>query len=208
MDPRSETPTPVRLLEETIRMIETAGESAVNLRAVAAACGVTTPIIYKAFGSRDGLIVAAQAERFRRAIDGIAAPFSAAVESATTVEELRRVVVALTAATQHPDRAPFRRAQMEVLGASIGRPELRAAVDRALRSLIDRSADALRTVQARGLLRRDAAIPELLWWFYGQVQGRILLEQTDADVDHTAWNRTSLAAVLAVLLEPEPDEGG
>ena len=199
MDDPTES-TSSRLLEETIRVIDAAGESAVNLRDVAAACGVTTPIIYKAFASRDALIVTAQAERFRRAIADIAEPFSLAIESATTVEQLRSVLIALAAATQHPDRAAFRRVQIEVLGASISRPSLRAAVDAALRSLIDRSSGALGNAKARGLVRADAPIPELLWWFFGQVQGRLLVEQTDAEINDEAWNDTSMRAVLAVVL--------
>lgn len=193
--------TPSRLLEETIRVIGVGGETAVNLRDIAATCGVTTPIIYKTFASRDGLIVAAQAERFRRAIDGVAAPFSAAVESATTVEELRQILVALAAATQLPERAAYRRVQIEVLGASISRPTLRTAVDSALRSLIDRAAEALGSARNRGLVRADAPIPELVWWYFGQVQGRLLVEQTDAVVDQAAWNETSIRAVLAVVLD-------
>lgn len=193
--------TPSRLLGEAIRVIGDGGEHSVNLREIAAACGVTTPIIYKAFGSRDGLIVAAQAERFRRAIEGIAAPFSDLVESATTVDQLRDVLVALAAATQHPDRAAHRRVQIEVLGASINRPALRTAIDLALRSLIDRAAEALGRARDRGLVRADAEIPEVLWWYFGQVQGRLLLEQSDAELDDEAWNATSLRAVLAVVLE-------
>ena len=189
----------MRLLEEAIRVIESGGESALSVRAVAGACGVTTPMIYKAYGSREGLIVAAQAERFRRAIEGIAAPFSTLVESATTIDELRTVIVALSAATQHPDRVAFRRVQYEVLGATIGRPDLRVSVDIALRSLIDRSSRALAVARDRGLVRADVALPELLWWYFGQVQGRLLVEQTDAAIDGDAWNATSLRAVLAVL---------
>ncbi|MEY4339867.1 MAG: hypothetical protein RLZ14_1717, partial [Actinomycetota bacterium] len=161
----------------------------------------TTPIIYKAFESRAGLIVAAQAERFRRAIDSIAGPFSAAVEAATTVAELRTVVALLADATQHPDRAAFRRVQLEVLGASVRQPDLRAAVDVALQSLIERSAAALGVAQRRGLVRADAPLAETMWWYFGQVQGRWLIEQSDAPINHGAWNATSLRAVLAVLFD-------
>lgn len=200
-DDTGTAPTPTRLLEETIRVIESQGESAVNLRSIAAACGVTTPIIYKAFAGRSGLIAAAHAERFRRAIDSIAGPFSAAVEAATTVAELRGVVTLLADATQHPDRAHFRRVQLEVLGASVRRPDLQTAVDTALRSLIDRGAAALAVAQERGLIRADANVTETMWWYFGQVQGRWLIEQSSAPIDAAAWNATSLRAVMAVLFD-------
>lgn len=194
-------PTPIRLLEEAIRVIECEGEAAVNLRTIAAACDVTTPIIYKAFESRSGLIVAAHAERFRRAIDSIAGPFADAIEAATTAGEIRTLLTQLAAATQHPDRAQFRRVQLEVLGASVRRPDLQAAVDDALQSLIDRASAALQVAQQRGLIRADAPLPETTWWYFGQVQGRWLIEQSRASIDGNAWNETSLRAVLAVLID-------
>lgn len=193
-------PTGERMLEEAIRVIEAGGESAVRVREISEACGVTTPILYKRFGSRDGLIVAAQAERFRRSIDSIATPFSAAVAAAMTPEQLREAIIATIRATQHPDRAQFRRVQISVLGASITRPTLQAAVDDALRSLIDQASTALRAAQDRGLLPVDLAIGEVMWWWFGQVQGRLLIEQSAAPIDHDLWNETSMRASLAVIL--------
>lgn len=187
------------LLEEAIRVLETDGESAIRMREVAAACGVTSPIIYKAFGSRDGLVAAAHAERFRRAIDSITDPIATAVAAATTREELRSVIEQLAAAFQAPERAPLRRMQFAVMGAAVHDPVLHEAVDAALRSLIDRSSAALRLARDRGLVRADVAIPEAVWWFFGQVQGRHLVEQTAAPVDHDAWNRTSTRALLDLL---------
>ena len=191
--------TPDRLLEESIRVIEEGGEAAVTLRDVASACGVTTPIIYKAFGSRDGLIVAAQAERFRRVIDSIAAPFVLAVEAATTVDELRDVIDLLLAATQHESRAEFRRVQYSVLGASVSRPALQRAVDDALRSLVDAASGAIEVARDRGLVRADLELPEMVWWWFGQVQGRILIEQSEAPVDGARWDRAARAATFALL---------
>lgn len=189
-----------RLLEEAIRVIEQGGEAAVRVRDICAACDVTTPILYKGFGSRDGLVVAAQAERFRRAIDGIAAPFSAAVAEATTPEELRETILLTIRATHDPSRAPFRRVQISVLGASVSRPALQSAVDDALQSLIDRGASALGVARDRGLLRPDLPVHEVMWWWFGQVQGRLLVEQSAASIDHQAWNETSIRASLAAIL--------
>lgn len=191
--------TPERLLEEAIRVIETGGEAAVTLRDVASACGVTTPIIYKAFGSRDGLIVAAQAERFRRVIDSIAAPFVAAIDSASTVDELRDLIDLLLAATQDDSRAEFRRVQYSVLGASVSRPTLQRAVDDALRSLVDASSAAMERARDRGLVRGDLELPEMVWWWFGQVQGRILIEQSAAPIDGARWNRAARTATFALL---------
>jgi AcrR family transcriptional regulator len=191
--------TPERLLEVAIRAIETGGERSVNVRRVAGACGVTSPIVYKAYGSREGLVVAAQAERFRRSIADNVALFSRAIDAAGTVEELRAVMVRLVAAASDPSRIGSRQVQYEVLGAAVHRADLRKAVDEAMRSLIDQATAALERARQRGLVRADVALPELVWWFVGQIQGRRLVEQSEAVVDHEAWVRTATEALLAVL---------
>lgn len=189
-----------RLLDAAITVIEEGGESAIRIREICESCGVTTPILYKGFGSRDGLIVAAQAERFRRGIASLATPFAAMVAAATTRAELRESIIATIRATHHPDRAPFRRMQISVLGASISRPALQAAIDIALQSLIEEASAALEAARDRGLLRADLPIREVMWWWFGQVQGRLLIEQSSASIDHTDWNEVSLRASLSAIL--------
>jgi len=193
--------TPARLLEAAIRAIEAGGERSVNVRRVADACGVTTPIVYKAYGSREGLVVAAQAERFRRSIADNVALFSQAIDAAGTVEQLRAVMVRLVAAASDPSRIGARQVQYEVLGAAVHREDLRRAVDEALRSLIEQATAALGRARQRGLVRTDVALPELVWWFIGQIQGRRVVEQSAAVVDHEAWVRIATEALLAVLFD-------
>ncbi len=192
-----------RLLNETISVIEQGGETSVKIRDIGESCGVTSPIIYKLFASRDGLIIAAQVERFRRTIDSVAAPLTAAIAAAISVEELKTIVSELLKATQHPSRVQSRRLQIEVLGASIHRPALRIAVDEMLQSLISTGEEALSVAQRRGLLRQDLNLPEMLWWFYGQVQGRLLIEQSFAPLDEEAWNDTSRKAVFALMFSED-----
>jgi len=194
--------TPARLLEAAIDAIEQGGEQMVNVRHVAEACGVTTPVVYKAFGSREGLVVAAHAERFRRALADNVETFARAIDGAATVEDLRAVMVRMVTAVSDASRAESRRVQFEVLGAAVHRPDLRKAVDDALRVLIDQGAEALGRAKDRGLIRADVPLPEVVWWFIGQMQGRRLIEQTDAATDFEAWVGLATTSLLVVLFGP------
>jgi len=40
-----------------------------------------------------------------------------------------------------------------------------------------------------------------VWWFIGQIQGRRVVEQSAAVVDHEAWVRIATEALLAVLFD-------
>ena len=54
-----------RILALAIAAIDKGGEAAVRVNDIAAEAGVTVPTLYRQFGSRDGLVAAAQTQRFR-----------------------------------------------------------------------------------------------------------------------------------------------
>ena len=55
-----------RILELAVSAIDEGGEAAVRVNDLAAEAGVTIPTLYRHFGSRDGLVEAAQTYRFRK----------------------------------------------------------------------------------------------------------------------------------------------
>lgn len=63
-----ETDSLARILDETIAVIETSGESAIRLAKIATRAGVTRQTLYRYFSSREHLITAAHTERFRRTL--------------------------------------------------------------------------------------------------------------------------------------------
>ena len=55
-----------RILELAVEAIDAGGEEAIRVNDIAAEAGVTVPTLYRHFGSRDGLVEAAQTYRFRK----------------------------------------------------------------------------------------------------------------------------------------------
>lgn len=187
------------MLEEAIAALETGGEASVRVRDIAAACGITTPILYRAFGSREGLIIDAQAERYVRTWTAVGDRFIPSIEAATTVDELRAVVTGFLGAAFVPERAQFRRIRASVMGSAISRPKLLAAIAAVLTPVVERSAAAFEGARERGLIRDDFDILAATWWYHGQVDGRLLIEQLAPDVDLDAWNAVAQKAVTALL---------
>ncbi|MBU3700811.1 MAG: helix-turn-helix transcriptional regulator [Acidimicrobiia bacterium] len=52
-----------KILDMAVDMIDAGGEAAIRVNHIVAAIGVTPPVLYHHFGSRDGLVIAAQVER-------------------------------------------------------------------------------------------------------------------------------------------------
>ena len=187
------------MLERAVEVIDAHGETAIRIRDIAGHCGVTAPIVYKAFNSREGLIVRAHTERYLRSWRDSSFAQMEAIKNSKTVDELRSVVAAAQAEAFTAERAYHRRVRTEVLGASMSNPALAEAVRTAVRQVADVFIDALETVRARGLIRNDFDIPAAVMWYLGQVDGRVLLETSGSGIDPAGWNNIVRRATLSIL---------
>lgn len=197
MTARSDTPQ--RLLAEAVRVIEHHGEAAIRIRDVAAACGVTSPIVYKSFNSREGLIVAAQTERYIRPWRETAHDVPDAISAANTVDELKAVIAGSIRAILGPERHVHRRTRLEILGSLVHHDELKKAVVEQLALMRDRFAQAFDVAKHKGLLRSDLDGATAFMWYIGQIEGRFLIELDMDGVDEAEWNRIFLEAVFFSL---------
>lgn len=197
MSPRSDTPQ--RLLAEAVRVIDADGEAAVHIRDVAAACGVTSPIVYKAFGSRDGLIVAAHTERYIRSWRETAGDVPDAILAATSEEDLKRVIGMAILKILGPDRHRHRRVRHEVLGSLVHLPALEKAVVAQLAAMRTAFKAAFGTAQQRGLTRQDVDVDAAFMWYLGQIEGRFMIELDPGSVNEKAWNKIFIEAIFFSL---------
>lgn len=197
MSPRSDTPQ--RLLAEAVRVIDAHGEVALHIRDVAAACGVTSPIVYKAFGSREGLIVAAQTERYIRSWRETAGGVPELIQAATTEADLKRAIGQAIVGILGPDRHLHRRVRHEVLGSLVHLPALEAAVVEQLAIMRRAFAEAFGDAQRRGLTRQDVDVDAAFMWYLGQIEGRFMIELDPDGVDEKAWNKIFIEAIFFSL---------
>lgn len=190
-----------RILERTIHVIETAGEAAIRTNPIAFECGVTPPILYRAYGSREGLIIAAQAERYRRSTEDATTYLFRYIAEANSRDQLRENIATSLDFIFSDHRAANRRLRAEVIGSSMSRPELREHIIR-----IDNeyaAAVALRYQPAieNGWLppERDYAVIAL--WAQGIINARVMVD-TGADAQTLkAWDDMSKHAILSTIFD-------
>ena len=198
--PQRRSPSARRVLEATIDAIDAGGETAVRVQEIADAAGVQIPVLYRYYGSRDGMIQAAQVERLGRALDRELLEVKAAVRSATTATQFRALLDVVLASLDSIERRDLRWKRVNVIGSTYGRPALAAAVSKLQSRAVLGIADALRHPQQSGWLRQDLDLEAFASWFAGQTLGRILIELGDSGIDESAWNAISADAVRHVLL--------
>ena len=204
VDPSSASrhPTAQRVLEAAVAAIEAGGEEAIQVEPLVRELGLTVTAIYRWFGSRQGLVLAAQQERFSRLSSVGLDDWSHALTQCHDRDGMARLIDTVTTRVLDPDRTQLRRRRANALGSAFGRPELMAHLGGAIRQQVDDAARRLDEAASRGVitLREDARSVAL--WLPMVALGRVCFEVDPAPPSVAAWNNIFRNALsIAVLGE-------
>ena len=155
--PRRTEDLGIRMIEEAIATIEQDGEAAIRVRDICEACSAHEPALYLRFGSRAGLIVAAQAERYRRSIEILVTRSLFALNETIETGDLSTLLKRAVDWGFDPDLRN-RLTRINVIGSSVTRPALAEAIGRLCGDpgLARRMGDAAR--QFHSANRREPAV--------------------------------------------------
>lgn len=199
--PENQLTSVQRILERTIEVIETSGEAAIRTNPIAFECGVTPPILYRAYGSREGLIVAAQAERYRRSTAEAMAYVVRYITDATSREELKENIARSLEFIFSDTRASQRRLRAEVIGSSVSRPDLRAHIQIIDREYAQAIADAYQPAVQQGWISSTRDLSGVALWAQGVINARIMVDgEANSPLLHT-WDALSKKAILTALFD-------
>ena len=190
-----------RILERTIQVIETAGEAAIRTNPIAFECGVTPPILYRAYGSREGLIIAAQAERYRRSAEVAMSYLFRYISEANSREQLRENISTSLDFIFSEQRAESRRLRADVIGSSMSRPELRDHITHIDREFASAIGERYQPAIENGWLAADRDYAVIALWAQGLINARVMVD-TSAEVETVrTWDDLSKRAILSAIFD-------
>ena len=187
------------ILGAAIEIIDREGESAIRVDRVVRDAGFTRPVLYSYFADKDDLIVRAQAERYRRALEW---GMSDVMTDTLAVGDRAEFVAAMRgwmASFNTTEGERRRQLRIEVLGSSISRPGLRDEVQRVKREFILQVAGFLAMVRDRWDLPYEFEPLDLAAWWVGLILSRHLVEADQSFVDPKAWDAITDAVVVRLL---------
>lgn len=188
-----------RILERAISVIEESGEVAIRTNQIAFECGVTPPILYRSFKSREGLIIAAQAERYRRSTEFAATYLCDAVKSAHSRESLMDIVSEMLVFIFAPSRAENRRLRTEVIGSTVARPELRQLVADIDKEYSVTIAQAYQSAVDKGWIDSGKNLEAIALWAQALINTRYMFEATTSENECDAWNLLTRQSIMMAL---------
>lgn len=166
--------------------------------------------LYHHFGNREGLVVAAQRERYRQTMiredrGNLGAGFAAE----TTEEFFAFVTVQLERIATDPAAREIRRDRLAMAGRALHSPELAEASRGYRLRLLATVRAVFDDAQERGLINPDLDTQAYCAWFHGMTLGSTVVE--GGPVDAAGWLAVAIPAALAPLRvapEPVPDALG
>lgn len=197
-------PTAQRLIDAAVRALDADGEAGLRVDAIVADAGVTIPVLYHHFGSREGLVRAAHVARLRQSLDNGIAEFELALSLVDDQESFLAMFDAVLAGVFRSDRDRFIR--VNVLGATYGRPDLQAEVAELQRDRWTHVAGMLAEPQRKGWIRPDLDLVVLVGWLFGQLMSRVLMDLQDGAVEASRWDECARLSIFTVMcgIEPPP----
>jgi AcrR family transcriptional regulator len=196
-DPRTGT-------QMIIDAIDSGGEEAIRVNDIAADAGVTVPTLYRHFGSRDGLVEAAQTYRFRKTQFVDSSVLAASLAKCKNRDDLQKALRKELLSHFDTDRWELRQVRLNALGSGYARPELTASLALAQKQGAMGIVEMLQPFQQKGWIRKDIDLAATVYWFMGQILGRVLIEMGDNPVSQKKWNDISLEGIMAVIFGDNP----
>lgn len=189
-----------RILAAAIDVIEREGEAALRVDRIAQAAEITKPSIYHFFHDRDGLIVAAQADRYRRSINfGLLSLDFDRVLDCDSQAHFAGLLYSAVSSSTSADGVLRRRLRVQVLGSAVTRPELQKSIEQVHRESIITLAKVFGYGQKRGWVQSNFSPSALAAWWYGTIGGRHLVEDYSETADADEWPQITWSAIVHLL---------
>ena len=175
------------ILALAIGEIDKGGEASLRVKRIADDADTAVTSIYHFFGSREGLVEAAQIARFEAGYDEGRAQLFEAARTVQTREEFARLVDALLRDVFSPRHHHNRIRRINVVGSAFARPQLLAAINRVQRRWLQELIDALGIAQQRGIISADADIASAATWHLLTMNGFAAIEGDSTGADVSKW---------------------
>ena len=163
--------------------------------------GTSSSSLYHHFGSRHGLLIAAQEESYRRAARGEdRRNLDGGLHATTTEEFLDYVASQLKRIVTDPATRSVRRSRLAAAALSLASSDLATQTAAVQEKMLDAIADMFDDAQARGLINPQLDTRAYAAWFHGMTLGRTITEA--GSIDSEAWLAVAIPAALAPLRPP------
>ena len=188
-----------KLLEVTINELDRVGLAEIDVESLLNKSKISKGSLYHHFGSKNGLLAAAEAKQFMRHLKREVETFRKLIADCTTKQQFVELVAAVMRVTRLESNLDFRKKRVRAIAMSFNDEKLAQVLKNAQIEVTDYLAGSFQLAKDRGWVKPDTDLTALAYWIQGVFIGHIMLDISEQTELEEAWSQVAFQALHPFL---------
>ena len=188
-----------KLLEVTINELDRVGLAEVDIESLLRKSKISKGSLYHHFGSKNGLLAAAEAQQFMKYLKREGETFRKLIEDCKSKQKFIDLVAAVMKITSLEANIDFRKKRVRAIAMSFNDENLAQVLKNAQIEVTEYLAASFQIAKDRGWVKPDTDLMALSYWIQGVFIGHIMLDITERTEHEDAWSQVAFQALQPFL---------
>ena len=188
-----------KLLEVTISELDRVGLAEIDIDSLLRKSKISKGSLYHHFGSKNGLLAAAEAQQFMKYLKREGETFRKLIEDSATKQKFIELVAAVMKITRLESNLGFRKKRVRAIAMSFNDENLAQVLKNAQIEVTEYLAGSFQIAKDRGWVKPDTDLMALSYWIQGVFIGHIMLDITEQTEHEDAWSQVAFQALQPFL---------
>ena len=188
-----------KLLEVTISELDRVGLAEIDIDSLLRKSKISKGSLYHHFGSKNGLLAAAEAQQFMKYLKREGETFRKLIEDCATKQKFIELVAAVMKITRLESNLSFRKKRVRAIAMSFNDENLAQVLKNAQIEVTEYLAGSFQIAKDRGWIKPDTDLMALSYWIQGVFIGHIMLDITEQTEHEDAWGQVAFQALQPFL---------
>ena len=191
--------TIAKLLEVTISELDRVGLAEIDIESLLSKSKISKGSLYHHFGSKNGLLAAAEAQQFMKYLKREGETFRKLIEDCKSKQKFIDLVAAVMKITRLEANVDFRKKRVRAIAMSFNDENLAQVLKNAQIEVTQYLAGSFQIAKDRGWVKPDTDLMALSYWIQGVFIGHIMLDITEQTEHEDAWGQVAFEALRPFL---------
>ena len=188
-----------KLLEVTISELDRVGLAEIDLDSLLRKSKISKGSLYHHFGSKNGLLAAAEAQQFMKYLKREGETFRELIEDCKSKQKFVDLVADVMKITRLEANIDFRKKRVRAIAMSFNDENLAQVLKNAQIEVTEYLAGSFQIAKDRGWVKPDTDLMALSYWIQGVFIGHIMLDITEQTEHEEAWGQVAFEALRPFL---------
>ena len=190
-----------KLLDATSSELDRVGLSKIDIESLLRKSKISKGSLYHHFGSKNGLLAAAEAKQFMRYLRQESETLRRLIEDCETKQNFVNLVTSVIKVQRLKDGLELRKKRVRAIAMSLSNKTLAQVLKNEQIDVAQHLAGSLQIAKDRGWVKPDTDLVALSYWIQGVFIGHIMLDIAEHPEHEEAWSQIAFQALQPFLTD-------